>query len=530
MDSNHPFNPLTRRRFNWRVVRTLFALPGGELALQAAARAQSGLPSLGNQGELTAAQERKLGDLIVRDLYRDPDYVDDPIIGEYASGIWHRLRVAGRELGEITPELDESFAWTLLLGRDKEVNAFALPGGYMGLLMGMVGVVSSRDELASVMGHETGHIVQRHIARMISEQGRQTPLMIAALLLGAVAATRNPQAGAAVAMGGQAAIIRQQLVFSRSMEQEADRIGFGLMTKAGFAPQGFVSMFEKLEAASRLNDNGDWPFLRTHPLTSERIADVQLREQNMPHTKLPTDWETLLLAARARVLGRPGVDVLRQWANEPDRPGFTTQSAARQAPALYAAALAHAELRNPARAQALAAKLEESMAAHARAHHQARLLRAELTLRAGQPQQALALLPATEPAASANTDPRRQDGRALLLMRSEAQIGAGQAADASSALEPWVSDHPADAGAWGKLAQALQAQGQMLRALRAEGEVHMAHMDFAGAIDRWRAAQDYSRQHQSSPADLIEASIVDARMHAAQDALREQKREEKKWS
>jgi predicted Zn-dependent protease len=530
VDSKPPFNPLTRRRFNWRMVRTLFALPAGELALQATARAQSGLPALGNQGDLTAAQERKLGDLIVRDLYRDPDYVDDPIIGEYASGIWHRLRVAGRELGEITPDLDESFAWKLLLGRDKDVNAFALPGGYMGLLMGMVGVVSSRAELASVMGHETGHIVQRHIARMLGEQGRQTPLMIAALLLGAVAASRNPQAGAAIAAGGQAAIIRQQLVFSRSMEREADRIGYGLMTQAHYAPQGFVSMFEKLEAASRLNDNGDWPFLRTHPLTSERIADVQLREQNIPHTQPPTDWETLLLAARARVLGRPGVDVLRQWAGEPDQPGFAAQSALRQAPALYAAALAHTELRNPTRAQALAGQLEQAMGAHPRALHQARMLRAELALRADQPQQALTILPATDPAARGDTNPRGQDGRALLLMRSEAQIRAGHGADAASALQPWVSDHPTDAGAWAKLAQALQAQGQMLRALRAEGEVQMARLDFAGAIDRWRAAQDYSRQHQSSPADLIEASIVDSRMHAAQDALREQKREEKKWS
>lgn len=529
MDSKPPMNPLTRRLFNWRVVRTLFALPAGQLALQAA-RAQSNLPSMGNQGEMTAAQERKLGDLIVRDLYRDPDYVDDPVVSEYASDIWHRLRVAARERGEITQELDENFAWKLLLGRDKEVNAFALPGGYMGLLMGMVGVVRSRAELASVMGHETGHIVQRHIARMLSEEGRQTPLMIAALLLGAVAASRNPQAGAAIAAGGQAALIRQQLVFSRSMEREADRIGYGLMTQAHYAPQGFVSMFEKLEAASRLNDNGDWPFLRSHPLTTERIADMQLREQNIPQTALPTDWETLLIAARARVLGRPGVDVLRQWAGDPDQPGFANQALTQRAPALYAAALGQAELRDLARAQALAGQLEQAMAPHPRALYQAKMLRAELALRAEQPQQVLALLPASNGAARADTNPRSQSGRALLLLRCDAQTRTGHAADAASALQTWVSDHPSDAGAWTRLAQALRAQGQMLRALRAEGEVQMAQMDFAGAVDRWRAAQDYSRQHQSSPTDLIEASIVDTRLHAAQDALRDQKAEEKKWS
>ena len=249
--------------------------------------APRGLPSLGDAGAMTALEERKLGDAIIRELYRDPDYIDDPIVGEYVDVIWRRLLAGARARGELPAELDERYAWTVLLGRDRTINAFALPGGYFGLHLGLVGVVSSRDELASVLAHEMSHITQRHIPRLLGQQSRQAPWMIAAMVLGAIAASKNPQAGAALAVGGQAAVIQQQLNFSRDMEREADRIGYGIMTQAGYAPQGFVGMFEKLQAASRINDNGDWPYLRSHPLTTQRIADMQQRQQGLVRPDAP---------------------------------------------------------------------------------------------------------------------------------------------------------------------------------------------------------------------------------------------------
>ena len=486
-----------------------------------------GLPSLGDAGEMTALEERKLGDAIIRELYRDPDYIDDPVVGEYVDGLWRRLLVAARARGELPPELDERFAWEVLLGRDRSVNAFALPGGYFGVHLGLVGVIGSRDELASVLAHEMTHITQRHIARLLGQQSRQSPLLLAAMVLGALAASKNPQAGAALAVGGQAAVIQQQLNFSRDMEREADRIGYGVMTQAGFAPQGFVGMFERLQSASRINDHGDWPYLRSHPLTTQRIADMQQRQQSLPRGATSgQDLEALLVAARARVLGRPGVDVLRAWAGEPDQPGFASGPLPRRAAALYAAALAQAQLRDLPRAEALAEQLARTVASDVGAARQARLLRAELALQAGQPQRALALLPAG--ARGESQDPRGQAGRAALLLRAQALTRAGQAGEAASALQPWVSDHPRDAGAWQALAQAEGAQGRMLRALRAEGEVPMARMDHAGAVDRWRAAQDHARQHPGGAAELIEASIVDTRLRAAQAALRQQQLDELK--
>ncbi|WP_324575308.1 M48 family metalloprotease [Ottowia sp.] len=485
---------------------------------------QRGLPSLGDAGEMTPLAERKLGDAVIRELFRDPDYLDDPVLGEYVDGIWRRLLAGARARGELPPELDERYAWQVLIGRDHTINAFALPGGYFGLHTALVGVVSSRDELAAVLAHEMSHITQRHIARMLGQQSRQTPLVVAAVVAGLIAASKNPQAGAAMIIGGQAAGIQQQLNYSRDMEREADRIGYGIATQAGFTPSGFGAMFETLQKAQRLSDNGDWPYLRSHPLTTQRIADMRQRE-GVSNGNPPQDLETLLVAARARVLSRPGIDVLRQWAGEPQTPGFAKQPAPRRAAALYAAALAHSELREPEQAERAAADLAPLVAADARAARQARLLQAELALKAGQPQRVLTLLPGVPTRAD---DPKGEAGRPELLLRARALIATNAAAQASDSLQPWVADHPRDAGAWQQLAAAWAAQGQTLRSLRAEAEVQVAELDYQGAVNRFRAAQDYSRQHPGGNADLIEASIVDARMRETQAALRQQQEAEKK--
>ncbi|MCD6078775.1 MAG: hypothetical protein K0R89_2719, partial [Ramlibacter sp.] len=252
----------------WR--RALAALLAGALLATTPAGAQ--LPTLGDTSDMSSSAERKLGERIARELYRDPDYIDDPVLVEYVQGIWQPLLVAARTRGELTTELDERFAWQVLLGKDRSVNAFALPGGWLGLHLGLVSVTATRDELASVLAHELSHVTQRHISRMVSQEGKQLPWIIAGMLLGALAASKDPHAGSALITGSQALAMQQQLNFSRDMEREADRIGFGVLTQAGFEAQGFVTMFEKLQQAARLNDNGAYPYLRTHPMTTERAA------------------------------------------------------------------------------------------------------------------------------------------------------------------------------------------------------------------------------------------------------------------
>ena len=167
---------------------------------------------------------------------------------------------SARSLGNITIDLDQRFAWSAFLVRDPAVNAFALPGGFVGVHLGLIGLTSSRDELASVLGHELSHITQRHIARSISGNARRSLVGLAALVLGMLAAS-----------------LQGQLNFSREVEREADRIGFQIMTAAGYAPGGMAAMFEKMDVSTRLNDYGGFPYLRTHPLTLERIGEARSR-------------------------------------------------------------------------------------------------------------------------------------------------------------------------------------------------------------------------------------------------------------
>jgi len=483
------------------------------------AQAQLALPNMGDGAELTTSEERRLGDRIIRSLYRDPDYIDDPQLHAYVMGIWQPLVQAAQKRGELSDELQERFAWQVLLGRDKSINAFALPGGYLGVHLGLIGAVTSRDELATVMAHELTHVTQRHIARMFGEEKKNLPFMIAGMVLGALAASKSPDAANALILGGQAAAVQNQLSFSRDMEREADRIGYSLLAPAGFAPQGAVSMFEKLQHASRLNDNGSWPYLRSHPLTTERIADMQSRIPHGQASAVKPTMEHAMMAGRARVLSRPGPDKLRQWAKQPQSPEFAQATALDQASQLYVAVLSHLQLKDVNAARQVFTQLQAHVQAKgdAAAQQQMRWLGAEMELQAQQPQAALALL---NPQAWSSTMARPE-----ILFAGQALIATGQAAKVSDRLQTWVVDHPNDASAWRLLSQAWQAQKQPLRAVRAEAEAHVAHYDYAAAVDRFKAAQDLARTSHTQ-ADHIEASIIDTRLRAVEALLREQAREQ----
>jgi predicted Zn-dependent protease len=484
-----------------------------QLLLPLGVRAQQQLPMLGDGGEMTTAEERHLGDEIARQLYRDPDYIDDPVLYEYVQDIWQRLLAAARVLGELTPELDERFAWTIIMGRDKEVNAFALPGGYMGLNLGLIAIIGSRDELATVLGHEMSHITQRHIARMMTKDSKQTPLMIAAMILGIIAAAKsgNPSAGQAALIGGQAYFMDNQLAFSRDMEREADRVGFGVMTQAGYAPQGAASMFEKLQYASRLNDNGSYPYLRNHPLTTERIADMQNRFQFKPGTDvaLPLAMDQAMISARARVLTRPGADVLRLWIESAAGAEFARSSPAQQAGILYAAALGATELHDYKTARAAVQRLITRTAGDPPSARLARLLSAEIELAAGNPQ-----------AAAASIHPNAKD-RPEMLLAAQVAFATHAPAPMIPPLRDWVALHPLDATAWRTLSGLYGEQGDTLSAIRAEAESNVAILDYAAARDRFRAAQDLLRKG-TVKSDEYEASILDTRARAVEALVRQQ--------
>ena len=473
---------------------------------------RSSLPNLGDGSDLTPSAERHLGDRIARQLYRDTDYIDDPVIVDYVQSIWQPLLSAARERGELPSDMDAAYAWEILLSKDRTVNAFALPGAYFGLHLGLVATVSNRAELASVLAHELSHVTQRHISRMMARQSAQTPWMIGAMILGVLAASKSIDGANAMIMGGQAVAAQTQLNFTRDMEREADRVGFTVATQAGYAPQGFVTMFEKLQQASKLTDNGSFPYLRSHPLSTERMADMQARvPQGIggPSVTVQLEMDHALVAARARVLSKSAVDDLRAWSDEVQPAALQRLPVTQRAGVLYGAALAAAKLRDAQEAQGLLKRLNVAVQNDPPAEKLARLLAAEIQLMQGSPAQALALMQPVSATAS----------RAALFLRSQAASQSG--APQPQGLQDWVAAHPRDAQAWQLLAQAYAAQGRVISSVHAEAEANVAQLDYAAALARLRSAQDQIRADSKS-VDHIEASIVDTRARQIEVLAREQ--------
>ena len=503
----------------FRRTQLMLGLLAASLCFQPAWPQNSVLPSLGDGEGISLAAERKLGDRIARELYRDPDYLEDPVLDEYIQRLWAPLVKAAAARGELSPELQERFAWRILLGRDRSVNAFALPGGYLGVHLGLIAVVSSNDELASVLAHELSHVTQRHIARSMGEQGKMTPWVLGSLILGVLAASKSVQGAQALIVGGQAAAIQSQLSYSRDMEREADRVGYGVLNEAGYDPQGFVGMFAKLQQAAGLNDNGAYPYLRSHPLTTERIADMQARLQlNATPARAAVDLEQAMLASRARVLSQSHVDALRA-ATQTSRAALPQTTAASKAGIWYAATLAHLQLRDFAAAEQSLQNLDRVVKGQAAAMRLTKLLHAELAAAQNRFDAVVQLL-----APQGNTALQRPElmATAQALVRLPATPAR---AEILKQLREQVQAFPLDAQAWNTLAHVLAVQGQTLPSLRAEGEAQMARMDWQGAIDRFRAAQDWAKTHTLQAGDHIEASIVDTRLRYAQTLMRDMQTE-----
>ena len=488
------------------------------------------LLGVGEDGDLSLGAERRMGDAIAKQIYRDPDYLDDPLLNDYVDGVWQSLLKAARARGELTAEMDERFAWRVILARDRTINAFALPGGYFGVHLGLIGLVANRDELASVLAHELTHVTQRHISRSITQQGRQTPVMIAAMILGAVAARKNPDAVNAVITGSQAVAIQGQLNFSRDMEREADRLGMGLMQPAGFAPQGFIGMFEKLQQSARLSDSGNFPYLRSHPMTTERMGDMQSRLLIQQHSakyapQIEPSLQHAMMAARARVLVEPGVDVLRQWAAEPLASSFATFSKSRQVASLYAAIMANIKQRDFVRANEQKNRLKTAVAGDLNALEAIQIIAIDISMATGDSATATSL--ATE------LGSKKSLTRAELFAVAQVQIANQQASLAAQKLQTWVANKPADAPAWQLLAKAYGAANQPLRAIRADAEAQVALLDYTAALDRFKAAQEWVRANSGTGAasqpsrDFMEESIVDVRTRQVLELLRQQIKDEK---
>ncbi len=275
------------------------------LVLQPALAADN-LPDLGEsaQGVFSPQQERALGNSIMSEVRAYKDYYEDPEVVDYLNNLGGRL---------VSNSTDKGRAFEFFLMRDSTLNAFALPGAFVGVHTGLILAAENESELASVLAHEIGHVTQRHIARQIAGQERGAWMTLAALAVAILAARSSADAAQAAIAGAQAAGIQSQLNYSREYEREADRTGVELLSKTGFDAAGMVAFFERLQRNNRVYDTNAPQYLLTHPLTSDRIADIQNRVEQLPTKQAKDSLEFKLVRAKLRALLHPAKDALRYF-------------------------------------------------------------------------------------------------------------------------------------------------------------------------------------------------------------------------
>lgn len=332
------------------------------------------LPELGDPSATTlnSQQEHELGESIMRQLRSSGDMVDDPDLSDYL----HHL---GYRLASSSPEPGRSYDFFAL--KDRTVNAFALPGGHVGIHTGLILAAQSESELASVLGHEISHITQKHMARRFEAEGRMNLPLLAATILAIVAAHSNSQVGIAAATTTQAAGSQLSLNYSREHEREADRIGIQTMYQAGFDPRAMPRFFEKLQKSTQLLDNGAFAYLRTHPLNQERIADSQGRAEALPYRQVSDSPEFLLLRERLRTLHEGPQKAIEYYSGMLQQGKFSSEPAYR-----YGFTLALLQAKEYARAEQELARLRKQQQ-----HPYIEELAAQLALAQGQTDKALAI-------------------------------------------------------------------------------------------------------------------------------------------
>ena len=268
---------------------------------------QINLPSFGapaGSGELSPADERKIGEKYMREIRESRFYLDDPDSIEYLTRLGYRLV-------SHAPVHPYSFVFFPL--KAGEINAFALPGGFIAIFSGTILAANDESELAGVVAHEIAHVTQRHIARMFENDKGTFALALGSFLLAILAASAGGSSGgnaaAAVMAGSQAAMVSNRLKFSRSAEREADRLGFQIMVGAGFDPEGMPRFFQSMQKRTRQYESNS--YLSDHPLTVERIADMENRARQFRTSFRERDeLDFLLMQSRMRVLQSTKYDSL----------------------------------------------------------------------------------------------------------------------------------------------------------------------------------------------------------------------------
>ncbi|MCK5661829.1 MAG: M48 family metallopeptidase, partial [Thiotrichaceae bacterium] len=255
------------------------------------------LPDLGGQAGITVGSrsERETGLKILRELRSSGDIIEDPELSTW-------IRSVGNRITSNAPQSPTPFYF--VISRDQSVNAFATLGGVIVVNAGLILRTESESELAAVMAHETAHVTQRHIPRMIKKAEGNKFASGAAILAGILASTKDPQAGQAIINISLATMAHKQLSFGREAESEADRVGLRILARSGFDPKAMPSFLEKLEQFSDDQDADVREFLQSHPLTLKRVSDTQERAKKFAAYKGKKDLYYSYMKEKVRILSK----------------------------------------------------------------------------------------------------------------------------------------------------------------------------------------------------------------------------------
>lgn len=441
------------------------------------------LPDLGDQSAsvITPAQERKLGENVMREARRRMTFVADPEINDYIRRLGQRLVAASD-----TPQQDFRF----YVVQDRSINAFAVPGGFVSVHTGLILATQSEAELASVMAHEIAHVTQRHIPRMIADAQRTTlPAMAAVLAAVLLGASGNQGGDAAIALT-TATVAQRELNFTRAFEEEADRLGMQTLARANFDPRAMPAFFEQMQNLNRLNETSLPEFLRTHPVTVNRIADSRNRAERYPYRQTPDSSEFQRVRAKIRALSATEpAEAVRAFRSNLAQGKYRDVDAERYG---YVLALTRARQFDAARAE-IQKLIEQRPGTPAY-----RIAQAEIESAAGRHDAALTIY--------AEARKKFPGYQPLRRAHAEALLRTGRAREAHDMLRQAIKREPQDPALYNLLAQAAGEAGLRIEAHQARAEAQYLGGNPDAAIEQLQIAAKLVRDNfylQSS----IEARI-----------------------
>jgi beta-barrel assembly-enhancing protease len=456
------------------------------------------LPDLGDaaQADFSPAQERKLGETVIRQLRASGAYMNDPEVNDYLNELGHRLIAASKDIKQDF----EFFAVP-----DSTINAFALPGGYIGVHSGLILLTQTESELASVLAHEISHVTQHHVARMIAGQKDSMLMSLAGLALAILASRSHSSSSGDVTQAAiaatQAAAIQHEINFTRENEYEADRLGFQRLDAAGFDVNAMASFMERLQRSVRFVENGVPSYLRDHPVTYERIAEAQARANGHPYRQVVDSLDFHLVRALLRSYEGDAKEAVQFFDMALAERKYNNEIAAH-----YGLVASLLRAKDYPRAKLELAKLEKT----APPHPMIDAIGAHVYLDSGDTLAAIKLFES----AVAKYPNKMQ----LVYDYPEALMKAGRNAEAAAFAERQILRFSNDGPLHLVAARAYAALDKKLMQHKHQGEYYAWQGNLKGAVVQFELAS------KANDGDFYQASVVDTRLRALRREVAEQQK------